>query len=101
MKEACPDSFAEDEVRKLITAAVAEAVAPLQTRVAQLEAEIARLKKNSGNSPRPPSSDIVKPPKPDTAHRRGKRSIGGHPGHAKHERKPFAPEDVDRIVECE
>ena len=94
--------FTEDEVRKLIIAAVAEAVAPLHARIAQLEAEVARLKKNSGNSSKPPSNDIVKPPKHDSSpKRRKKRSIGGQPGHAKHERKPFAPEDVDRIVECE
>lgn len=93
--------FTEGEVRKLIAAAVVEAVAPLQARIAQLETEVVRLKKNSGNSSKPPSSNIVKPSKPDVAKRRGKRSIGGQPGHVKHERKPFATEEVDRIVECE
>jgi transposase len=93
--------FTEDEVRKLISAAVAAAVAPLLTRIAQLESEVARLKKNSGNSSKPPSSDIVKPPKPEASQRRGKRSIGGQPGHAKHERRPFGPDEVDRIVEYE
>jgi transposase len=96
-----PQHFTEDEVRNLITAAVAQAVAPLQARIEQLEAEVARLKKNSGNSSKPPSSDIVKPPKPESAQRRGKRTMGGQPGHTKHERKPFAAEEVDRIVECE
>jgi transposase len=93
--------FTEDEVRKLITAAVAEAVAPLQARIVQLEAEVARLKKNSANSSKPPSSDIVKPPKPGATKRRGKRSIGGQSGHAKHQRDPFGPNEVDRIVEYE
>jgi hypothetical protein len=95
-----PGLFTEDEVRQLIATAVAEAIAPLHEKIAQLEAGVARLKKNSGNSSKPPSSDIVKPPKPNTAGRHGKRSIGGLPRHAKHERKPVAPEDVDRIVEC-
>jgi len=79
----------------LIAVAVAEAVASLQARIAQLEAEVSRLKKNSGNSFKPPSSDIVNPSKADGAERRGKRSIGNQPGYAKHERKPFAPEEVD------
>jgi transposase len=91
--------FTEDDVRKLI----AEAVTPLLAKINQLEAEVARLKKNSGNSSKPPSSDIVKPPKPDPAERQGKRkqSRGGQPGHAKHQRKPFGPEEVDRVIECE
>jgi transposase len=93
--------FTEDEVRKLIAAAVAEAVVPLLAQIAQLEPEVARLKKNSDNSSTPPSSDIVKPPKLDASRHRGKQSIGGQPGHVKHERKPFGPDEVDRIVECE
>jgi transposase len=98
-----PRLFTESEVRKLITAAVAEAIAPLQVRIDQLEAEVIRLKKNSGNSSKPPSSDIVKPPKPDTGKRasKGKRLIGGQPGHAKHQRKPFGPDEVDQVVKCE
>ncbi len=35
----------------------------LQARIVELEAEVAALKKNSSNSSKPPSSDIVKPPK--------------------------------------
>ena len=90
--------FTEDEVRELI----AEAVAPLLKRIAELEAEIVRLKKNSGNSSKPPSSDIVKPPKPKTSKkRRGKRRQGGQPGHPRHERKAFAPGDIDQVVQYE
>ena len=44
---------------------------------------------------------MVNPPKPAAAKRLGKRSIGGQPGHAKHQRKPFGPDEVDRIVKCE
>jgi transposase len=100
-------SFSETEVKKLI----AEAVVPLLARVAELEkrvveletenaalkAEVARLKKNSSNSSKPPSSDIVKPPKPVPPHG-GKRKIGGQPGHEGHFREPFAAEEIDRVV---
>jgi len=90
--------FTEDEVRELI----AEAVAPLLERIAELEAEVARLKKNSGNSSKPPSSDIVKPTKTKTPKKgRGKRRQGGQPGHAKQERTAFAPDEIDQIVEYE
>ena len=36
----------------------------LELRVAALEAELAKARKNSANSSKPPSSDIVKPPRP-------------------------------------
>jgi transposase len=58
---------------------------------------IALLKKNSGNSSKPPSSDIVKPPK---EHRnKGKQKIGAQKGHKRHLREPFPEDQVDKIVE--
>lgn len=89
-------SYPESEVKNLI----AEAMAPLQRRIAELEqrvveleAENARLKKNSANSSKPPSSDIIKPPRPPTP--RGAGKIGGQPGHPRHQRKDLPPEQVD------
>ncbi len=67
----------------------------LEARVAQLERENARLKKDSSNSSKPPSSDIVKPPAPKPSKGKDKRKIGGQPGHAKHERPPFTPDQLD------
>jgi len=89
-------SYSDTEVKALI----AEAVRPLVERIAELEAEVARLKKNSSNSSKPPSSDIVKPPKPPASHG-GKRKIGGQHGHAKHARKPFPAERIDRTIDYE
>ena len=71
--------------------------ARLETRCTELEAELAKARKNSSNSSKPPSSDIVKPPRPEGSPSNGK--IGGQPGHPKHERPPFPPEQVDKIVE--
>lgn len=66
----------------------------LEARLAALEAKLAAALKNSSNSSKPPSSDIVKPkPMPDKSGRKRKR--GAQPGHKKHERKPFAPGDID------
>ena len=71
-------------------------VAQLTAKVAELSAQVARLSKNSSNSSKPPSSDIVKPPKPPVAGG-GKRHIGGQPGHQRHERTPFPPDQVDQF----
>ena len=72
----------------------------LHQMVRQLQEEIARLKKHSGNSSKPPSSDIVKPRKP-AGKRRKKRKRGGQPGHRKNARISFAPEQVDKVIEYE
>ena len=62
----------------------------LQKRVEALECKVAELSKNSSNSSKPPSSDIVKP-KPEKQ-KKDKCKIGAQPGHPRHERPPF-PED--------
>ena len=74
-------------------------VATLKAEVTRLAELVARLSKNSANSSKPPSSDIVKPPKPTSSQkansRKKKRKIGGQPGHAKHERPPFSFEEIN------
>ena len=71
-------------------------IAELEKKVEELSAQVARLSKNSSNSSKPPSSDITKPPKPPPAGG-GKRHIGGQPGHQRHERPPFSPDQIDQI----
>ena len=72
-----------------------ERIAALERQVAQLAAQVAKLSKNSSNSSKPPSSDIVKPPKPPAPRGNTKRQIGGQPGHPKHDREPFGPQELD------
>ena len=84
----------EQAYRQRIATLEAQLAAALQ-RLTELEAEIARLKKNSSNSSKPPSSDIVKTPKPPAPPGGGK--IGGQPGHARHLRAAFGPEQLDRV----
>jgi len=83
-------------------------VAQLQSQIRQLQADnqqledqIARLKRDSSNSSKPPSSDIVKPKKSESSSGKRKRTIGGQNGHPRHERLPFAPEDIDRTIRHE
>ena len=73
----------------------------LMQRIRDLEDEIARLKRNSSNSSKPPSSDIVKPTPPKRTRRKLKAKRGGQHGHRKHSRPSFPPEQVDEVVEYE
>lgn len=77
-------------------AALEARCAKLEKENAELRAELAKARKDSSNSSKPPSSDIVKPPRPQGSPSNGK--IGGQSGHPKHERPPFPPEQVDKIV---
>jgi hypothetical protein len=92
--------FTEKDVRRLI----AEAVAPLKARIGDLEREnarlhsvIARLKKDSSTSSKPPSSDLVKPPKRPRKDGQN-RQRGGQPGHEQHWRPEFPPEAIDKVA---
>jgi transposase len=79
-------------------------VAEQDRRIAQLETQLAAARKNSSNSSKPPSSDIVKPPKDRGKKDKRKRGRGGQPGHPRHERPPFPPEQItethDYTLDC-
>jgi transposase len=64
------------------------------TRIAELEA---KEKLNSGNSSKPPSSDMGRKRKPPVDPSGRKR--GGQPGHAGQTREPAPPEEVDEVVD--
>jgi transposase len=64
----------------------------LQATVEQLQKQLAAALKNSSNSSKPPSSDIVKPPKPQPPSGQPRRKPGGQPGHTSHQRVLFPPE---------
>src|SRR6516165_7853752 len=71
-------------------------IAELEQRVGDLEA---RLKLNSTNSSKPPSSDPIglkrKPPAPPSGRKRG-----GQPGHRKAHRALVPPEKVHETFDC-
>jgi len=71
-------------------------ITQVKALVGDLQAQVARLMKNSSTSSKPPSSDIVKPPKPPAPKGGGK--IGGQPGHPRHQREPFTPDEIDRVI---
>lgn len=70
-------------------------IATLRQLILKLENELTKYKKNSSNSSKPPSSDIVKPPKKHK--NKSKHKIGAQPGHPKHERPAFEAEQVDKV----
>ena len=88
------------ELRQLVS----DQTAQLQQqagRIAQLELELAKAKKDSSTSSKPPSSDIVKPPVKKAPGSRKKRKRGGQPGHQRQFRDPLPPERVDQAFEYE
>ena len=69
-------------------------VAKLTERVKSLESQLAKARKDSSTSSKPPSSDIVKPQNQKGPKKGKKRKRGGQPGHPRHDRPPFAPDQV-------
>jgi len=69
----------------------------LRRKIEELELALAKATKDSSNSSKSPSSDIVKPPKRDAQGKAGrkKRKRGGQRGHNRTLRDPLPPERVD------
>lgn len=76
-----------------------ETVSFLNSQIEELKEQIAKLKKTSRNSSKPPSSDIVKPPKPPPKEGEGKRKQGAQPGHPKHEHPLFDASQINQFYD--
>ena len=83
-----------------IIADQAKQIDDLMKRIAELELQLAKALKNSSNSSKSPSSDIVKPPKKKTD-RRKKAKRGGQKGHQRKLREPLQPERVNEEITYE
>ena len=68
-----------------------------QEQIKALEVKVAKLSKNSSNSRKPPSSDDITKPTSKKKTKKGKRKIGGQPGHERHDRPLFAVEEIDKF----
>lgn len=88
------------ELRELV-ASQAALIEKLTKRVAELELALAKAKKDSSTSSKPPSSDLTKPPPKRAPGRPKKRGKGGQSGHQQHLRQPLPPERVDETIEYE
>lgn len=75
--------------------AVVTVICELAQRVVGLDRKVAKLLKNSGNSSKPPSSDITRPKRQQR--QKGKRKIGAQPGHSRHERQAFPESDIKKF----
>jgi len=82
-----------------LIAELRQIVDDLTKRVAELELQLAKAQKNSSNSSKSPSSDIVKPPK--KVDRRKKAKRGGQKGHKRKLREALPPERVDERITYE
>lgn len=91
--------FASDSKDKQIKELKA-LVAALTKRVAELELELAKAKKDSSTSSKPPSSDITKP-KQKKPGRRKKLRRGGQPGHQRKLRELLPPQRADETIDYE
>jgi len=68
-----------------------------QEQIMVLELKVAKLSKNSSNSSKRPSSDDITKPKSNKKQGKGKLKIGGQPGHERHDRPLFAPEEINKV----
>jgi len=93
-----------DEIIAELRALIAKQAAQLDkqaARIRELELELAKAKKDSTTSSKPPSSDIAKPKSKTKKGSRRKPRKGGQPGHTRQLREPLPPDRVDEFIEYE
>ena len=94
-----------DNVIEELRALIAKQAAKLEqqaARIAELELALAKARKNSSTSSKPPSSDLVNPtPKRKRPGCRKKPRRGAQPGHQRQWREPLLPERVDETLDYE
>lgn len=86
----CPNC---ERLEKQLRARLDEQAAQIQ----ELERKLAAATKNSTNSSKPPSSDIVKPSKRKRPLRKSKR--GGQNGHKRNLRQPLTADELDWLTQ--
>jgi transposase len=99
-KKRCRQLEAENAQLKARTAQLEVRLTEAQAKNQKLIQALAAATKNSRNSSKPPSSDIVKPP-PKLPGKGRKRKIGAQPGHPKHEHRAFTPAQIDHHIPYE
>ena len=99
-KKRCRHLEAENARLKAHTAQLEARLTEYQAKNQQLIQALAAARKNSRNSSKRPSSDIVKPP-PKPLGKGKRRKIGAQPGHPKHEHPAFTPAQIDRHISYE
>lgn len=94
-----PPQFEREELEKLPASTMVDIVLRQQESIQKLFEEIERLKavinRDSSNSSKPPSSDLLQRTEKKPPEQEGKRKAGGQPGHQGKTRKGFGR--VDRI----
>lgn len=89
-----------EDLRTLVARQAAQ-LEELTARIAQLELELAKAKKDSSTSSKPPSSDIAKPKPKRKPGRPKKPRRGGQPGHQRKLRELLPPDRVDETIDLE
>ena len=96
---ACKDKIIAD--LKQLVEKQARQIAALLKELDELKLQLAKANKNSSNSSKSPSSDIINPGDTPSQGKRGrpkKRKIGGQPGREKKLREPLPPDRVNQTV---
>ncbi len=99
-KKRCRQLEAENAQLKAHAAQLEARLTEAQAKNQQLIQALAAATKNSRNSSKRPSSDIVKPP-PKPLGKGKKRKIGAQPGHPKHEHPAFTPAQINHHIPYE